>query len=165
MNDLVYPSIPWSKNLVRSPRRHWSSKQNIIEFLEKFAEKYHIKQNSDWQSIAPDLLKNELGGASLQHLFDNSLFKLLSFAYPDTNWSNILTPKPKKEKIKNRNSVVDLVKARKVFDEIGNELGVTEYTGWYKVPISAIRKKTSIIRYFPNKFEAFRSSNIFFDFS
>jgi len=93
---------------------------------------------------------------SLLQSFDNSLLKLLTFAFPDTQWSEILTAKVASKKIKTRNSEIDLVKAREVFDKIGQELGVKQLSDWYQVPISEIRKRTSITRHFANKYEAFK---------
>ena len=125
-------------------------------FVETFAKKTGIQEPKDWLQVSHISIKNEPGGSGLLSWYKYSLHRILEDCYPDVDWT-ALKETQKLEKPAPPEPV-DLSEARKVFDKIGKELGVTEMKDWYKIPVARIRERTNLIRRFQNKLECFKAS-------
>jgi hypothetical protein len=91
----------WKYNHV--PDEHWRDTSNLRRFLDYLSKELNIKVNNtsslfnshhrmnnqeldDWYKVNPALVKDKGGLWPLSHIFNNSMHKMLSTAYPEHHW-------------------------------------------------------------------------------
>lgn len=94
----IYPEIEWKESRSRSPHGYWNNKDNQKIFLEGIASKLGIKKYSDWGRVTILQIK-ELGGISLLHNYNDSLFASLKNVFPGISSSNVTMDRSSMEKI------------------------------------------------------------------
>lgn len=126
-------------------------------FLDQFANNNNLTEPIHWMNVSTISIKKVKGGSGLLTWYGYSILNMLIDAYPSVPWKEIDKKYKEENKLKT-NKPLDLNKTRKLFDQIGNEIGVKSMEDWYNVPVAKIREKTNIIRQFKNKLECFKAS-------
>ena len=71
------------KNL---PQRYFNHKQNKIEWLKGFENKFNIKKEDDWYNVTSQQFMSEPNGPTLYGHFNSSTIKIMEFLYPKYDW-------------------------------------------------------------------------------
>ena len=135
MLSAVFPERDWMAfRFGRVPPGYWSSSiKHQRDFLEFIAPHLGLKKGEPdgWYQVNLSKL-NALGGGGIVDLYGKSLSKLLATVFPEHPWD------PSKFSSKPRNYWKSLENQKKLVDDLGERLGVTELDGWYDISVTKL---------------------------
>ena len=119
--------------LSRKPSGYWDSLNNQRLFFDEVAEKFKIRQPSDWSKCTYQKLVKE-GGAPLLRRY-TSLVAALRSVYPEYEWDNI----PLRTRMP-RNHWNKLENQRKFFNELQNRYNIKQPEDWTNITYKQVVK-------------------------
>jgi hypothetical protein len=141
----MYPDYEWLEwKFVRTPKSFWENKKNQRECVDWIGKQLKYKEMSDWYNVTNKVKKNNVfsnfqdfenvGCAHLLSTYYNcSPSLLLHTLYPEYNWL------PWKFSHIPKNFWTDNKNKKQFLDWAGNQLGIKDYSDWYKVVSADIR--------------------------
>ena len=120
--SLTYPEYPWIPWKFRSTESQKNDHAKM--FMDMVAKQLNIINLNDWYSVQTEKLRSFEGGDRILSMFNNSLLRILTAAYPDHGWLSHKFSHERKFIINNW---------KLFFDFVSRELKIKEMSDWYQV--------------------------------
>ena len=125
---------PWLTDGGRVPHRHWTLRDNRLEYLRWLELQLDFVKPEDWYGVTHSDFINNKGDSIYRHVYNNNRMMIVSEIYPQLDWKPwLFFPIP-------RNTWADPEVVRKYLDWIFEQEGLSDYTDWYSIKRKDLEK-------------------------